>query len=103
MPAARLPGFAPTVRVAGAVPVVGATVSQLPPLAVATVAVNGSGTPPAPTLRLWGAGFGPPNVKLNVNGLGVTDSVPTGETSKDTGIVCVALVAPGLLMVIDPV
>lgn len=85
VPAARPVILAETVRVAGAVPVAGETVSQVAPL---TVAVNvAAGV--ALSVKLCEAGDAPPSVAENESAAGLTVNVDEEFTVKVTGTVVV--------------
>ena len=86
VPAARPVTRDATTIEAGVVPLVGETVSQEPPLAVAVKVVFGV----ALTERVCAAGDVPPTVAEKVSDAGVTVKVDDGLTVKETGTVVVS-------------
>jgi hypothetical protein len=98
VPAASPVGFTPTVRVAGVVPLVGVTVNQLPP---AAVAVNAIGELPDNAIVCAGAGA-PPLWCVYVSEVGLTPIVGALLTVRVTGTVCGLLLAPGAVIATLP-
>jgi len=99
-PAVNVAPFTVTETAPGAVPLAGVAFSQVPPVAVVKVTVNGSPAGFEVTLRVWAAGEGPPAIWLKL-------SVVLGDTESEPAVtVAVTLIVwllPGVFTVIAPV
>lgn len=92
------------VKLAGELPEVGETCSQLPPLLVAALTVNAAVVPlEVETATLCPAGVALPVVKLNESAVGVVINTGRAVTFSDTVTTCGLPAACGEVTVMDPV
>lgn len=101
MPAARPEVLIETVRLAGVVPLFGATESQLPPFVVEAAAVKLSAPPLLATERVWGAAL-PFTCALKPSADGLVVSTGTLLTVSVTATVVEPLADAGLVTVTVP-
>ena len=103
MPAASDCDATVTVNCAGVTPLVGETVSQLPPVEVVAEAVKDVPLPDEDTEAVWAEGDGWPATAEKVRVAGVTERVCADWTVRATLIVIGLPCAPGELIITVPV